>query len=147
MLRGGPTRSRSARGPSPPSVRCGPSPPSMRCGHSLPSVRSGPSPPSVRRGPSPPSMRCAQVFGALMLRGGPSSSAAQGPSGSRSSLLATSLVLLLAQVTGFYTISSVLLIRKNVPLRYRCVFCTGRALGAGVLRDGWGLGRRHCTAP
>ena len=28
-------------------------------------------------------------------------------------------VLLLSEVTGFYAISSLLLIRKNVPLRYR----------------------------
>ncbi|KAG2434194.1 hypothetical protein HXX76_007920 [Chlamydomonas incerta] len=32
---------------------------------------------------------------------------------------ASSLVLLLAQVTGFYAVSSLLLIRKNVPLVYR----------------------------
>mmetsp|Transcript_13087 Transcript_13087/g.28118 ORF Transcript_13087/g.28118 Transcript_13087/m.28118 type:complete len:483 (+) Transcript_13087:244-1692(+) len=32
---------------------------------------------------------------------------------------ATNLVLLLTEVTGFYAISSLLLIRKNVPLKYR----------------------------
>uniref|UniRef100_A0A7S0R650 Golgi pH regulator conserved domain-containing protein n=1 Tax=Chlamydomonas leiostraca TaxID=1034604 RepID=A0A7S0R650_9CHLO len=37
----------------------------------------------------------------------------------RGSSMATHLVLLLSQVTGFYTISSVLLIRKNIPLKYR----------------------------
>jgi hypothetical protein len=38
--------------------------------------------------------------------------------------MAAHLVLLLAEVTGFYTFSSVLLIRKNVPLKYRSVSCT-----------------------
>ncbi|KAJ9513485.1 hypothetical protein QJQ45_006040 [Haematococcus lacustris] len=38
----------------------------------------------------------------------------------KGSAMASHLVLLLSQVTGFYTISSVLLIRKNVPLKYRC---------------------------
>ena len=32
---------------------------------------------------------------------------------------ASSLVLLLTEVTGFYAVSSLLLIRKNVPLAYR----------------------------
>lgn len=32
---------------------------------------------------------------------------------------ALNLVLLLTEVTGFYAISTVLLIRKNVPLKYR----------------------------
>ncbi|GFH23533.1 uncharacterized protein HaLaN_21156, partial [Haematococcus lacustris] len=36
----------------------------------------------------------------------------------KGSAMASHLVLLLSQVTGFYTISSVLLIRKNVPLKY-----------------------------
>eukprot|EP00200_Dunaliella_tertiolecta_P018460 CAMPEP_0202401212 /NCGR_PEP_ID=MMETSP1128-20130828/3322_1 /ASSEMBLY_ACC=CAM_ASM_000463 /TAXON_ID=3047 /ORGANISM="Dunaliella tertiolecta, Strain CCMP1320" /LENGTH=513 /DNA_ID=CAMNT_0049004971 /DNA_START=289 /DNA_END=1832 /DNA_ORIENTATION=- len=59
-----------------------------------------------------------KVFGALLLRRS-SSNGGQSSNGPRSSLVAASLVLLLAQVTGFYTISSVLLIRKNVPLKYR----------------------------
>ena len=45
----------------------------------------------------------------------------RGPDG------ASNLVLLLTEVTGFYAFSSLLLIRKNVPLRYR----TGMDLALG----------------
>ncbi len=39
----------------------------------------------------------------------------------KGSAMASHLVLLLTQVTGAYSVSSLLLIRKNVPLKYRCV--------------------------
>ena len=35
-----------------------------------------------------------------------------------------SLVLLLTELTGLYAISTVLLIRKQLPLKYRCTYLT-----------------------
>lgn len=43
---------------------------------------------------------------------------AAGPAGG------TSLVLLLSELTGVYAISSLLFIRRNVPLKYRSVIDT-----------------------